>query len=283
VKNELGSFASEEDAFSSLAQAWRRIVQFEKTTKLEVPRVMTAPFGVCAEGTMPVLARLGFESAFISHGSLHNRNPDCSWTPSLGLMIATIIGGFPVMPRFRFNNSGKNTILLAAYLGQPIIPLGHDQDMAGDLAVLADLAQFTNSLGQVQWCDVSSISRSNFLVRQDGDLLRVRPYSQRFQVDLPAGMTGISVEPPEGAFPGVNLKINASSRSKPIFSGPPGGAVAVPAGSVLDITLERGDMIDPDSIPDRGLSLFAFARRQLTEGRDRLKPWLHRLARNPSR
>ncbi len=276
VRNELASFASEEHAFGSMAQALRRVTRLEETTGVEVARVMAAPFGACAEGTMSVMARLGFEAACISPGSLRSHNAECPWSPCLGLRMAEIIEGLPVFPRFRLDAKAKNAILLAAYLGQPMVPVGHHQDVADGLDLLADLAQFINSLGQVQWGDLKSIARSNFTTRHDGDLLRVRPYSKKFQVAIPEGTTAISVEAPEGAFLGDNITVTSSSEPKPIFSGPIGSIVPVDAGAVLDILRERGDVIDPDSIPDRGTKIWAFTRRQLTEGRDRLQPWRRR-------
>jgi hypothetical protein len=273
VKKELAAFASDEQAILSLAQALRRIARLEETTKVPVSRVMAAPFGACVEGTISVMARLGFEAACISSGSLLDYNAKCKWSASLGLRMAEIIEGLPVFPRFRLNLQAKNVILLAAYLGQPLVPLGHHQDVADGLDLMGELAQFINSLGQVRWGDMTSIARSNFLVRHEGDVLRVRPYSRRFQVAVPAGMSGISVEPSAGAFLGENVKITASAQPKPIYLGPPGSTVPVKAGDVLEINMERKDAVDFASVPDRGLKSWALTRRLLTEGRDRLQPW----------
>lgn len=279
VKNELASFPSEELAFSSMAQALRRVARLEESTGVQISRVMAAPFGACSEGTMSVMARLGFEAACISSGSLSFHNARCSWTPSLGLRMAEIIEGLPVIPRFRLNSEAKNAILLAAYLGQPIVPVGHHQDVANGLDLLADLAQFINSLGCVQWSDMKSIARSNLLVCRNGDLLRVRPYSRRFQIAVPAAISRLSVEPPGGAFDAEIVTITTSLGAKPDFRGPVGSTVAVDPDAVLNITLERLDAIDPGSIPDRGFKSWAFIRRQLTESRDRLQPWRRRLGR----
>jgi hypothetical protein len=278
VKNELASFASDAEAISSLAQALRRVARIEKTTKVAISKVMAAPFGACSEGTMSIMARLGFEAACISSGSLRHHNAGCPWSSSLGLRMAEIIEGLPVFPRFRLNREAKNTILLAAYLGQPIVPVGHHQDVADGLDILAELAQFINSLGQVQWGDMESIARSNFLMRHDGDLLCVRPYSKRFQVAVPARMRGISVEPPQGAFSEENVKIATSLGPTAIYSGPAGSPVAIDGGTLLDVRLERKDAIDPQSIADRGVKIWPIARRFLTEGRDRMRPLGRRLA-----
>jgi len=282
VQLELGAFGSNQDAIDSLAQALRRVERIEKRTEVEISRVMAAPFGACTEETMSVMARLGFEAACISPGSLRYHNSGCPWSNSLGLRTSEVIAGLPVLPRFTLSGRSKNSALLAAYLGQPIVPMAHHQDVANGLDQLADVAQFINSLGEVRWSDMTSIARSNILLRQEKDLLRVRPYSRKFRVMVPAGTTSVSVELPAGAFLNETVQIAVASGSKAIYSGPAGMPLAVAASTVLDVALQTPGALDPHSVPDRGLNFWAFARRQMTEGRDRLQPLFRRLGFFPA-
>ena len=50
--------------------------------------------------------------------------------------MTEMVAGLPVISRFRISRECQNAILLAAYLDQPIIPVGHHQDVAGGLDLL---------------------------------------------------------------------------------------------------------------------------------------------------
>ena len=85
---------------------------------------------------------------------------------------------------------------LAAFLNQPIIPHGHHQDCAGGLDLLAHVANEINSLGEVIWSDLTSISRSNYLTRRVAETLFVKMLSRRISVQLDESVKEIVVERP---------------------------------------------------------------------------------------
>ena len=84
LHKELASFSSEGQGLGAMAQAWNRISRLEARTSIAVSKVMAAPHGACSEQTLGVMARVGFEAACISHGSLHNYNSDKAWAKSIG-------------------------------------------------------------------------------------------------------------------------------------------------------------------------------------------------------
>jgi hypothetical protein len=278
LHKELANFSSDEQRLGSLAQALKRISRLEGKTSVEVSKVMAAPHGACSEETLRVMAHLGFEAACISHGSLHAYNAKKSWAKSVGLRMSEFVAGFPVIPRFRVNRECQNAILMAAYLDQPIIPVGHHQDVAGGLDLLEELAGFVNSLGEIRWMDMKGIARSNYKTRTDGSVLNVQSYARVFKLNVPSGVTHVSIQRPK-----VNdaveerICIRTPGQADQVFSHYNGEPFAVQPVADLEITAFLQEQIDPGSVRLPNLKIWPFARRILTEGRDRLTPFACRL------
>jgi hypothetical protein len=278
LSQELASFSSEAQRLGSLAQALQRISRLEAKTSIAVPRVMAAPHGACSEETLRDMARLGFEAACISHGSLHRYNSDKPWATSIGLKMSDCVAGLPVIPRFRLSEECQNAILLAAYLDQPIIPVGHHQDVSGGLELLENLAGFINSLGEVRWMDMKGIARSNFKTRMEGSLLHVQSCARVFELTVPPGVTHISIHELRMVDAvGEGIRIRATGRADQIHSRYVGEPIPVQPGATLEITFLLQNQLDPNSVRQPGLRMQSVARRVLTEGRDRLSPIAYRL------
>jgi hypothetical protein len=190
----LGKFYKEGQQNLILRQALRRIEALEKLTGLEVSRVMAPPHGACSEIFLSEMARLGFESACISGGSLRRYNGKASWIKTYGMRPSDIIRGLPVFPRFPISRECHNSILLAALLHQPIIPMGHHLDVANGLQMLDELAAFVNSFGTVRWVDMKRICRSHYARRFDGSTMSIRMYTKRIDVLVPDDVNRIRVD-----------------------------------------------------------------------------------------
>ena len=190
---ELAQDYSPERRVALLSQALQRIQSLEARSGCRVSKVMAAPHGACREEMMEYMAGLGFEAACISHGSLRAHNAGKSWTGSVGFGMTEMVAGLPIIPRFGLSKESRNSILLAALLHQPVIAVGHHQDVCEGLDLLADLADLINSLGQVQWMDMQSIARSNCYLRQDGDVLHIKMFSRRIQLTVPPGISKIVI------------------------------------------------------------------------------------------
>ena len=139
---------------SYLGQALGRIRVLERNSGLSVSRVMAAPHGACSEDMLTAMVDVGFEAAAISATSLRYYNPSRPWVRPLGLAVTEHIGGLPVIPRFRITSDCEARVLIAAYLRQPILPVGHHWDVADGLGLLESTAAIVNSLEGVQWCDL---------------------------------------------------------------------------------------------------------------------------------
>ncbi len=263
---------SEQNALA--AQAMRRISELEASTGLKVSRVMTAPHGACSQTMASAFLRAGFEAGCISRSSIMGRNPESRWSPWMGLAPAEFLGeGLSVMPRFHMLWD-QTYILFSAFLGQPIVPVGHHQDCAGNYELLEKLAGLINSTGEVKWMEMKAISRSNYLTRQSGDTLRVKMFSRRVKLDVPAGIKALELECPwlgnaTAQFAlledGIVKSTHTSTESIPVIGGRTIEVRALPIQSQNDA-----------AIPELPTPLWAYARRHLCEGRDRLAPLVDR-------
>jgi len=160
TKWELAQPYSQAERSFLLRQAIRRIERLERQSGVTVARVMVPPHGACSEEMLAALPACGFEAACISHGSLRAHNRARAWTKTLGLLPFELVRGCPVLPRWAVSGDVKNTILLAAFLGQAIILRGHHQDLKNGVELLGDSARFINALGPVVWSNMSDLSRS---------------------------------------------------------------------------------------------------------------------------
>ena len=278
IRQELASFSSDDQRLGSMAQALRRISRLEARTSLAVSRVMTAPHEVCSEETLRVMARLGFEAACITLGTLHKYNSDKSWARSFSLGMSEWVAGLPVIPRFEVRCEIQNAVLLAAYLGQPIIPVSHHQELAGGLDLLEDLANFINSLGPIRWMDLKGIARSNYRTRTEGSLLLVQSYARVLHLRIPPGVTQASIHRPTAAEAmEEGICIRTPGQADRVFPHYVGEPFPVPPGTDLEVTSFLQNQIDPNTVREPKSRIWPFARRILTEGRDRLSPFAYRL------
>jgi hypothetical protein len=252
---------------SLLRRAIDRIERLEKKTGLRVGRVMVPPHGACSEEMLKELPGCGFEAACISHGSLRAHNRGRSWTRNLGFHPSTMIQGCPVLPRWGLGEDVTNTILLAAFLGQPIVLRGHHQDLKNGVGLLDNIAGFINRLGPVSWSNMQDLCRINYQWRMDGSICRVKPLARKIVFRLPEGAT--------------QLVIENSFLTDWQISGINGEALAVRAGQRISLPEIQNREISMVAAPAQVLPaqngvhrtpMTAWVRRVLTEGRDRLLP-----------
>ncbi len=271
---ELARAQAEPGCVALAAQALRRIERFETTSGLKIPRVMAAPHGACVHDMATALLRTGFEAACISRGSIMNQNPHTEWPVSIGLNPAEFLGrGLPFIPRFRLKCGCETEMLLAAFLGQPIIPVGHHEDLAGGLGLLDQLADTLNATGEVQWTDMGSIARSNFYTRREGRTLHLKLFSRIISSAIPEGISEVCVHRPwleDRASESLELHWgDGVCTSLPEYQGE---AIPVGVGRGVEIRCIPPSVIDPHVVPLPRTPLWAIARRQLCEVRDRLRP-----------
>jgi hypothetical protein len=269
-----------------LAQALRRIERFEKNSGLEVSRVMAAPHSACSEDMLPFMRRMGYEAVCIPWDSLFRYNPDHRWSPTTGLDMVDFQGcGLPVMTRIRVRPEWnpqlkaypdwKTGIILSAFLSQPIIPLGHHQDAGNGMELLAEVADTVNRLGNVVWTDMKGITRSNYMTRLEGGILRIKMYSRSIAVQVPEGVEEILVERPWMAEEGETEMLlfnRVGKETLKLTAGRVTMGIPVQPLEAIELTTVPNNMLHYSDIPSPPFRLWPIARRLMTEGRDRVLP-----------
>lgn len=270
---ELLAHSEEAECGAYVTQALQRITRLERKSGVMVSRVMAAPHGACSEEMLRAMACAGYEAATISATSLRYYNSERPWVRALGFAVTENIQGLPVMPRFRISADCKARILIAAYLRQPIIPVGHHYDVADGLELLESVAGFINSLGPVQWMDMAKMTRSNFLSRYVDDTLEVRLFSNCVELSVPVGVSQLRVANTHGfGAAGVCFRVVSGKRVFESSLGKGTGAIQVAQGDRVTITVPPHPPVNLESIRSPRLGLWPVARRVLVECRDRLQP-----------
>ena len=270
VLRELAQEYSDEARRALVGQALRRIQRLEAKSGVEVCRVMAAPHGACSEAMMGEMARFGFEAASISHGSLRHYNSTQEWSQRLGCRPTEIIAGLPVIPRFPMKPDVFQESLFAAYLDQPIIPMGHHQDVAPGVGFLDAMASQINRLGSVHWRRMGEISKTHYQWRLEGQTFVVRPFSHLLRLEVPEAATQLRLElPTRNGLDSNRYGVKRATGERREFAATE--AVAVTPGETVWLDLVAGERLDPNDVPSPRWKLKPILRRLACEARERMR------------
>jgi hypothetical protein len=279
VFKELGRPYSHGECRNILQQALIRTARLEKRSGVDVSRVMVPPHGACTEDVLAEMARLGFEAVCVSSGSLCKYNQQANWLFTFGLKPCEIISGLTVIPRINMNQICHNNILVAALLFQPIILRGHHHDIAEGPKLLGDLSEYINTLGNVRWGDMKSISRAHYSRKYDGNFLHIRMFTKRVEIFIPEGIDQISVEREwlkgenneklAWRIPGQKSDWTLVRRSD---------SIPAISGKVIEIISNPSQPFTIDNKHIREFHLWPLVRRNITEARDRIAPLMKRVS-----
>jgi hypothetical protein len=278
VARELGRLSTDEAADGSIARGLLRIEALENRAGVTVDRVMAPPHGACSEHALGAMFRLGMEAACVSRpypwrDGLPPPTPLAGWRPA-----EMVAGGLPVLPRY-FLGLPRDDLAFRALLGQPLILYGHHGDFASGLDLLAEAAAEINGLGDAEWIPVGQIARNNYATRRVGDILHVRLYSRRAELEVPDGIRElrIGVQEPIGGAAGHRL-LHRGAVAELVFAGGLGtSAIETGAGPArVELSLAADGPLDPRAVARRGVRPWPLIRRLAVEGRDRIQPLLAR-------
>lgn len=275
INEELARNITNEERTRMLKQALFRIEKLEKRTNISIDRVMAPPHGACSEETLKEMALVGYEAASISRGSLAHYNRDANWVRTLGMRPVDNIQGLPVFPRFRISMDCQNAILVAALLRQPIIPVGHHQDVAENMDMLEHLSHYINSFGEVRWSNMASISRAHYSKMIDNNTLHLKMYSNMIDLLIPEGINQILVERPwweEDRLGSLLIKtVEGFKNSAPIVFNAP---LSVQPGQQIQLifSTQLSDLQENYGYSLNKFTVWPSIRRMITEARDRLAP-----------
>lgn len=284
LRAELARRLSSELSLAVAAQALRRADRFSRRVGVPVARAMAAPHGACRNAMMLAMLLVGIEGAFISPWSLRLWESDRQWSSAFGLRPAEIVHqAFPVAPRFRLSTDSEGYIILSAFLGRPIVPTGHHQSLRDGIDILDEVAKSVNSLPGVHWSNISTILRSQYTYKRDGDLLRVQPFSSHFEVHIPEDIRQLRIEPTTGMSSALDSVFAPFLfRTKKPVSDPwcalsNHDTIPVIERSTVEVRHHQLGSIDPLAVGSPPFSFFAPWRRIACEARDRLLPLVDRI------
>ena len=277
IAKELSLSCSDSRCEWILRQALWRIEELERRSGLEISKVMAPPHGACSERFLKKMGEVGFEAACISRWSLRHYNDQATWLNKIGMKPSDTIVGLPVFARFRMTPTCQNSILIAALLDQPIIPIGHHHDIADGFGLLSNLSEYINSLGTVLWADMKKISRFNFSQRYDGNILQIRMLTKRIEISVPEGINQIYIEndssklseynPLQWRVLGEKMEWNFLFQDE---------AIPTHYGQNIEIMSHNRNPVSFDTTTFNKLDMWPMLRRQITEIRDRISPFLRR-------
>lgn len=252
-----------------------QVREFEDRYGLKVSRVMAPPHHACSLEAASLMLHAGYEAACVAWLRVIRSNPGIQWRPEFGLQCAEFLGdGLPVVPRFNFADQDPGRAVLAAFFHQPLIMIGHHQDVAGGLQILADWARFVNSLGPVRWTNLEEIVHSNYLTRRVKDTLYVKLGARKVCLAVPQGVNQIVLVRPWLAadqLEPVCLLGHGNMSTLPALPGGQAGPFAVLPGEQLTVQCTPPKQSQAP-FPPHSFRLWPMARRLACEMRDRLLP-----------
>jgi hypothetical protein len=277
TREELARPRSAERCLQIAAQALRRTETLEKCCGFGVARVMAAPHGSCHAEMAAAMLRVGFEAACISRGSIMYSNPAEQWPATVGLTPAEFLGGgLPTIPRFALTDKCHTEVILAVFLGQAIILVGHHQDLNDNHRTLETLAGFINDLPGARWTNLEAIARSNYWLSTADDVLRIRTYSRRWDLSVPEGVRHIVIEPAwqrESGRPD-RVQVGREGQATPLTLDGDRYSMDAQGSRALWVSHLAERHEDHRTVAAPPVTLWPLVRRLLSEGRDRLQPWL---------
>lgn len=274
TRRELLSVRSVEEADRALAQAMRRAGRFERRTGLTVAKVMVPPHGRCSELVLREMARLGYESATMGR-------PRIDLDVVAGFAPAVVSdSGLPILPRYKLFQLDQ--AILCAFLGQPVVLYGHEPDFSDGLGFLERASNVINRIEGLSWGDLQTVSRSNFLIQRRGDRLNVRAFARRVSLQADPDVGAIVVEPLVDASGDRECEVVAGVGDHVIVLPDSARSTIVLPGSdaptSIEVQLESATALDPLRIPDPPFRVSPYARRLITEVRDRTHPFRRRVS-----
>jgi len=161
---ELARPQTSAEALALAAQALRRVAAFERRTGVAIDRVMVPPHERCSRAAVEGLRRCGFEALTVTQPYPWLGDGGQAWLaappgagPLVGWRPADSADGLPILLRHPLAHRSLPEMTLRAYLGQPLILYGHQEDLSDGLDVLATAAADVERLGETRWCSLRQI------------------------------------------------------------------------------------------------------------------------------
>lgn len=206
---ELGRPQTPSEALALAAQALRRVAAFERRTGLGIDRVMVPPHERCSRAMIGALRRCGFEALTVTQPYPWLGDGADSWLqsppeagPLVGWRPVDNADGLPVLLRHPLAQRSLPEMTLRAFLGQPLILYGHQEDLSEGLDVLAAAAADVEQLGPTRWCSLGEIAAG------------VHATTSEFGIPAPDAVDPATVPPPRPRPLAVPRRLLSESRDR---------------------------------------------------------------------
>jgi hypothetical protein len=283
---EMAQDCSPLERLARLAQARRRMTALECRHGIDVEAVVESPHGALRGDYLPVMAALGYEAVLVTLRRFSQHNDVTAVQPAFGFTVdAARPGGLALIPRITAGPGWQTEVVLAGYLGGPIVVAGHHFDADGKFALVRDVVDLVDEVGPVTWSSPARIARARYVFRRDGSTLTLRAGARRLVVPLPEGVVTVAVERPwipEGESEVIRWIADGTPAATREFNG--GRTVMVPVAGARTVEIQslHPHPIDPAGVPAPSAAIWPRVRRAMTEARDRCYPLLPRRWRQPT-
>jgi hypothetical protein len=258
-----------------VADCLRRIERLERLTRLSVDRALVPPHEALSVAMACTALQMGIEGLSLTLASLRKWNPSIKWPSTLGILPAEMLAnGCPIVGRYPLNRGLRGPALMSAYLGRPIVLVGHHADLADGLDILEHAATEIGSVEGVRWSGFETILRSNYLQKHEGTVLKLMPFSANLRIEVAEGVRHIEIAAP----PGIDVEhsrwqvsYDHNARSSRIIG--PGNYFEVGSEKSINLVAASFGTSSPCTFANRSrVPLRALARRLACEFRDRVAP-----------
>jgi hypothetical protein len=277
LKRELARAVSDERALFAMRQALARMRRHLDLTGIAFDPVMTMPHGASTPRWVRAMRDVGYTAAITGRAYAFTDDPEAEGAGRLHefMPAETSLYGFPMIGRWPLERPVLEA-LFGAFLGKPVCLYTHHQFFAHGWGRFLDAVSLLDRQAGPAWASVGDVVRGTHLVRRSGSTLEVRAYSNDVLVDVPAWAERVEVaklgedvpwETERVLVDGEEAAEQEGSATRIAASARPDGRERLRVRFVS--TLAEG----PATGWERA-ALTSWARRRLTEARDRLAPVL---------
>ncbi len=185
----------------------------------------------------------------------------------MGFFPSEVIEACPVLPRAALIGNVETSLLVAAYLGQPLILRAHHRDVMHGVEIFDEVAGFINGLGSVVWSNLTGLSRLNYLWRMEAATCCVKPLGRKIVFQVPSAANEVFIEGCDAMDGGLWETSASDGTVRRIV---PGEKFSVSGGDEIMLERVASQEVERARVKPKGTNAGLILRRLLTEARDRL-------------
>lgn len=275
--SEMAIPSSEDSRRKRCEQGLWRMDRFQDNTGLNYARAIVLPHGMASREMILTMRKTGFQ-ALIASRSYPFKDKDDAPLPLYQMFPSeNNLEGFPIINRFPWTYRSWDELLFFAWLGKPIIPYSHHQLFRNGYEKLNRKIDFINRWISPEWSNIPDLLLGNYTTAIRNGHFLVNIHSNVLNIRLPDDVSEFTVTKWGSDLP-YNEEIIMVNGERHYW------ATATANCLSAEIPVESVKLINIELIPERPYSgetqnhvnLKAVIRRNITELRDRIAPFLNR-------